>query len=75
MTLTFDLHLALFSWSSGVMVLGKLPFLGRPSNLDNSRTRAYCACSRCGWGCLDIFFSSILSLFFLPLSGRRQDQI
>ena len=23
--------------------------------LDDSRARAYCACSRCGWGCLDIF--------------------
>ena len=26
-----------------------------------------------GWGCLDIFLSSIASLFFLPLSGRRPD--
>ena len=27
-----------------------------------------------GGGCLDIFFlSSIVSLFFLPLSGRRPD--
>ena len=24
-----------------------------------------------GEGCLDIFLSSIISLFFLPLSGRR----
>ena len=24
-----------------------------------------------GGGCLDIFLSSIISLFFLPLSGRR----
>ena len=30
-------------WSSGAMVLGKLPVPGRPTNLDNSRTRAYCA--------------------------------
>ena len=37
------------------MVPGKLPVLGRPTNLNYSRTRAYCACSRCGWGCLDIF--------------------
>ena len=37
------------------MVLGKLPVLGRPTSLDKSRARAYCACSRCGWGCLDIF--------------------
>ena len=26
-----------------------------------------------GVGCLDIFFSSVVSLFFLPLSGRRPD--
>ena len=50
------------------MVLGKLPVPGRPINLDYSRARAYCACSRCGWGCLNIFsliyhFSS----FSLPL--------
>ena len=37
-------------WSAGVMVLGKLPVPGRPAYLDNSRTRAYSACSRCGWG-------------------------
>ena len=29
-----------------------------------SRARAYCARSRCGWGCLDILLSSILSLLF-----------
>ena len=37
-------------WSGGAKVLGKLPVLGRPTNLDYSRARAYCACSRCGWG-------------------------
>ena len=37
------------------MVLGKLPVPGRPTNLDNSRTKAYCAFSRCGRGGLDIF--------------------
>ena len=37
------------------MVLGKLPVPGRPAYLDKSRARAYYACSRCGWGCLDIF--------------------
>ena len=55
------------------MVLGKLPVPGRPAYFDESRARAYCACSRCGRGCLDIFLSSIISLFFLPLSGRRPD--
>ena len=29
-------------------MLGELPLPGRPTNLDNSRARAYCA--RCGWG-------------------------
>ena len=34
----------------GAMVLGKLSVPRRPTNLDNNRARAYCACSRCGWG-------------------------
>ena len=37
------------------MVLGKVPVPGRPTNLDYSRARAYCACSGRGWGCLNIF--------------------
>ena len=37
------------------MVLGKLPVPGRPTNLDKSRARAYCACSRCGWGLFGLF--------------------
>ena len=50
------------------MVLGKLPVLGRPTNLNNSEARAYCACSRCGRGLFGHFFlSSIISLFSLPL--------
>ena len=39
------------------MVLGKLQVPGSPANLDYSRAKAYCACSRCGWGCFDIFSS------------------
>ena len=41
---------------------------GRPI-LDNSRARADCACSTCGWGYFDIFPYPAISLFFLPLSG------
>ena len=37
------------------MVLGKLPVPGRPTNFGYCRARVYCACSRWGWGCLDIF--------------------
>ena len=56
-------------WSGGAMVLGKLSVPGRPTFLDNSRARAYCACSRCGLGCLDIF--TLVYLFsFLSLSLR-----
>ena len=32
----------------GAKVLGRLTVPGRPTNLDYSRTRAYCAYSRCG---------------------------
>ena len=49
------------------MVLGKLPVPGRPTYLDYSKARAYCACSRCGWVVWTFFLSSIISLFFLPL--------
>ena len=48
-------------WPGGAMVLGKLPVAGRPTNLDDSRARAYCACSRCGGGGLYIF--TVLYLF------------
>ena len=44
------------------MVLGKLPVLGRPTNLDYSKTsgtRAYCTCSRCGWGLFGHIFSHL----------------
>ena len=52
------------------MMLAILSVPGRPTDLDESRARVNCACSRCGWGCLDISLPTIFSLFFLPLSGR-----
>ena len=56
------------------MVLGNLPVPGRPTGLDNSGARAYCACGGCGIGLFGHFFlSSVTSLFFLSLSGRRPD--
>ena len=60
------------------MELDKIPVLGRPTYLDYSRARAYCACSRCGWGCLDIFFSLVyhFSSFSLSLvDGPIQTEI
>ena len=55
--------------SGGAMVLGKLPVPGRPTSLDKSRARAYCSCSRCGWGLIGHFYShlSFLSSFSLSL--------
>ena len=50
------------------MVLGKLPVPERPT-----RARAYCACSRCGWGLFEHFYSPIIFVSFFPLSGRRPD--
>ena len=45
------------------MVLGKLTMQGSPTNADNSRTRAYCACSRCGKPLFGHFFSHLSILF------------
>ena len=50
------------------MVLGKLPVPERPTNLDDSGARAYCACSRCRWGLFGHFFSRLSFLFSFSLS-------
>ena len=55
-------------WSGGAKVLGKLPVLGRPTYLDFSRARAYCACKMCGWGLFGHFFSHLPLLFSVSLS-------
>ena len=63
----FSLYRAV-GWSGGAKVLGKLPVPGRPTNLDYSRARAYCACSRCGWELFGLFFSHLSLLFSFSLS-------
>ena len=60
-------------WSGGAKVLDKLSVPGRPTNLDNSRARVYCACIRCGWGLFDHFFSRLSFFFSFSLSGRLPD--
>ena len=50
------------------MVLGELPVPGRPTYLDYSMARAYCACSRCGCELLGHFFSHLSFLFSFSLS-------
>ena len=48
---------------------GKTSSTGASYNLDYSRARAYCTCSRCGWGLFGHFYSplSFLSSFSLSL--------
>ena len=55
-------------WSGGAKGLGKIPVPGRPTNLGNSRARAYCACSRCGCWLFGHFFSLLSFLFSFSLS-------
>ena len=50
------------------MVLGKLPVPGRPTNIDYSRTGAYCAYSRLGWWLFGHFYSRLSFLFSFSLS-------
>ena len=49
-------------------MLGKVSVQGRPTSLDDSRARAYCACSRCGWGLFGHFFPLIYLFSFLSPS-------
>ena len=49
-----------WGWSGGAKVLGKVSVLGLTTNLDNSRARAYCACSRCEWGCFSLVYHFFL---------------
>ena len=58
------------------MVLDKLPVPGRPTILMIVGQGPIALAVGAGGGCLDIFtllLSSIFSLLFLPLSGRRPD--
>ena len=54
-----------WGWSVGAMVLCKFQVLGRPTYLDNSGAKAYCACSRCG---RDLFGHFSLICYFSFLS-------
>ena len=57
--------------SGDAMMLGKLVVPGRPTNVDNSGTRASCACGGCRWGLLDIFSLFCRFSLFSPFCGRR----
>ena len=54
--------------SGDAKVLGKHSVPGRPATLDNSRARAHCASSMCGWDLFRYYFLSVIfSHLFLPL--------
>ena len=55
------------------MVLGKFSVPGPPTNLENSWAMDYCACSRCGRGLFEHFFSRLSFFFSFSLFGRRPD--
>ena len=52
------------------MVLGKLPVPGRPTTSEDSRARAYCACSKRRWGLFGHFFSHLSFLSSLWETAR-----
>ena len=54
-------------------MLGKLSVPGHPTNLDDSRARVYCACSRCRLGLFGHFFSHLSFLSSFSLFGRQPD--
>ena len=58
--------LGVVGWSDGA---GYTTSTRASYNSDYSRTRAYCSCSRCGWGLFGHFYSylSFLSSFSLSL--------
>ena len=49
-------------------MLGKLSVPGRPTSLDDSRARAHCACSGCGWGLFGHLFPHLSFPFSFSLS-------
>ena len=57
----------------GAKVLSKLSVPGRPTYLDNGRTRAIVLAVGVGGGRLDNFFSRLSLLFSFSPSGRRLD--
>ena len=46
-------------WLGDALVHEKYSEPKRPTNLDKSKARVYCTCSRCGWGLFGHFFHSL----------------
>ena len=62
-----------WGWLGGAMVLGKLPVPGRPTILITVGQGPTALAAGAGWVVWTFFPSSVISLFLLPLSGRRPD--
>ena len=60
-------------WSGGAKVLGKLPVPGRPTILNTVGQGPTALAVGAGGVVWTFLLSSILSLLFLPLFGRRPD--
>ena len=58
-------QMGVVGWCDGA---GLTSSAGASYNLDYSRARAYCACSRCGWGLFGHFYSHLSFLFSFSLS-------
>ena len=58
-----------------VELIGKYRCAGAYRNLDTGRAKPTVPVAGAGWGSFDIHFfhSPMISLFYLPLSGRRHD--
>lgn len=67
----------IFLLRMGMFVVGRwcsvTSVSGRSTNLNKSKKRTYCACSRCGRGLLGHFSLLFLISCFFPLSGRQLD--
>ena len=63
----------ILGWLGGAMVLGTLPGPGRPTIRITVGQGPTALAVGAGGDCLDILFSSILSLLFLSCFGRRPD--
>ena len=66
------LHVSSGCWG-GRVVLGKLPGLGRPTIWMTVGPGPTALAVGAGWTVWTFLLSSIFSLLFLPLSGRRRD--
>ena len=62
-----------WGWSGSAKMLGKLLVPGCPTDMDNTRARAYCAFTRCGYWWFGHFFARLSFPFSFSLFGGRPD--